>query len=65
MYKKRVSRKPSGVHTYSHKAMKKCAMKMKQRKNDTHVGMFLMEAFYKEHTKTGKNDVDELRVKDS
>ena len=35
-------KKTSGVHTSSHKPMKKCAMKMKQRKNDACVKMLLM-----------------------
>ena len=33
----------SGAHVSSHKPTKKCAMKMKQRKNDTCVKILLME----------------------
>ena len=33
----------SGVHVSSRKPMKKCAMKMKQRKNDVCVKILLME----------------------
>ena len=40
MHKKR---KSSGVHVSSRKPMKKCAMKMKEEKNDMRVKMIFME----------------------
>ena len=40
---KETLKKTSRVHASSRMPTKKCAMKMKQKKNDAHVKMFLVE----------------------
>ena len=57
MHKKRILKNTSGVHGSSRKPTKKCAMKMKQRKNDGRLKYFCgQEGVYKTRAESSCNE---------